>query len=345
MNDVTWLRTQFLPTLFDPRLGTLPETNTKIYASDCRLVTPENPKQGWTNFFDAVFDIFAVAHSLGWWAKAVLFRDYWLLWVLSFSWEVMEVSLQHLLPNFKECWWDHYLLDVFGCNLAGMLLGMWTCRHYANKEFNWTGVKKISSTSGKLKRVLKQFTPFSWTNYEWTAFKSVKRLLQVTAMLAFVELCELNAFFLKHALWIPPPCPLNTMRLLVLGMLSFPALREWYAYIDGPECKRMGSSLWLMVAIGAVETLAVVKWIRQDPGMFTYPAGMKDPVPAPETVGKAWVISTSLFVLWMAIHFGSPSKWRQQHQLIARSLDGLLVASISPLLYLAAVDFLDTWSH
>lgn len=41
MNDVTWLRTQFLPTLFDPRLGTLPETNTKIYASDCRLVTPE----------------------------------------------------------------------------------------------------------------------------------------------------------------------------------------------------------------------------------------------------------------------------------------------------------------
>ena len=37
----------------------------------------QNPKQGWTNFFDAVFDIFAVAHSLGWWAKAVLFRDYW----------------------------------------------------------------------------------------------------------------------------------------------------------------------------------------------------------------------------------------------------------------------------
>jgi hypothetical protein len=41
MNDVMWLRTQFLPTLFDPTLGTLPETNTKIYASDCRLVTPE----------------------------------------------------------------------------------------------------------------------------------------------------------------------------------------------------------------------------------------------------------------------------------------------------------------
>jgi hypothetical protein len=41
MNDVMWLRTQFLPTMFDPTLGTLPQTNTKIYASDCRLVTPE----------------------------------------------------------------------------------------------------------------------------------------------------------------------------------------------------------------------------------------------------------------------------------------------------------------
>ena len=59
----------------------------------------------------------------------------------------MEVSLQHLLPNFKECWWDHYLLDVFGCNLAGMLLGMWTCRHYANKEFNWKVCERAETTT------------------------------------------------------------------------------------------------------------------------------------------------------------------------------------------------------
>ena len=81
------------------------------------------------------------------------------------------------------------------------------------------------------------------------------------------------------------------------------------------------------------------------PFQFSYPAGTKDPVPAPETVAKAWVMSTSLFGVWMTLHFGVPSKWRQQHQLMARSLDGLLVASISPLVYLAAVDFLDTWNH
>ena len=49
---------------------------------------------------------------------------------------------------------------------------------------------------------------------------------------------------------------------------SFPALREWYSYIDkNSECRRMGSSLWLMAAIGGVETLAVIKFIWQDPNM------------------------------------------------------------------------------
>lgn len=56
-------------------------------------------------------------------------------------------------------------------------------------------------------------------------------------------------------------------RLVTLGMLSFPALREYYSYIHNPACKRMGSSLWLMVAIGAVETLIVFKFYLQDPGM------------------------------------------------------------------------------
>jgi hypothetical protein len=75
-----------------------------------------------------------------------------LLWTLSFSWEVVEVSFQTKLPNFKECWWDHYLLDVFGCNLLGMLIGMWVCRHYANAEFNWMGVRKLPTTRQKVTR-------------------------------------------------------------------------------------------------------------------------------------------------------------------------------------------------
>jgi len=344
MHDVAFVRTKLLPVLVDPSLGVLPESNTRIYAEDCRLFTPENPELGWANLKSAVVDVFMVAHALGWWAKAMLFRDYWLLWVLSFSWEAMEITFQHMLPNFKECWWDHYLLDVFGCNLLGMWLGMAVCRHLKKREYNWTGVTRISSTKGKISRVLGQLTPFSWMQYEWAALSSWKRLMQVTLMLAFVELCELNAFFLKHALWVPPPCWINVARLVTLGMLSFPALREYYSYIHNPACKRMGSSLWLMVAIGAVETLIVFKFYLQDPGMFHYPAGMKAPVPDTPLVINAWICSISMFLVWMVLHFGL-KKYRTSQKWFSHMLEALLVSSSLPLVYLGVVDFWDTWTH
>lgn len=27
--------------------------------------------------------------------------------------------LQHMLPNFNECWWDSWVLDVLVCNSLG----------------------------------------------------------------------------------------------------------------------------------------------------------------------------------------------------------------------------------
>ena len=39
--------------------------------------------------------------------QALIIRDYWLLTVTSVLFEVLEYSLEHQLPNFSECWWDH----------------------------------------------------------------------------------------------------------------------------------------------------------------------------------------------------------------------------------------------
>lgn len=58
---------------------------------------------------DAV-DEFVVAHALGWWGKALMLRDPWLAWLLSFMFEIVEYTLTHYLPNFNECWWDHVSL-------------------------------------------------------------------------------------------------------------------------------------------------------------------------------------------------------------------------------------------
>ncbi|OCB83859.1 phosphatidylserine synthase 2 [Sanghuangporus baumii] len=81
----------------DPNLGVpLPE---KSYADNCDFTT--------SNILGAI-DIFCLAHALGWFGKALILRDYWFCWILSIAFELAEYSLQHQLPNFAECWWDHF---------------------------------------------------------------------------------------------------------------------------------------------------------------------------------------------------------------------------------------------
>lgn len=52
-------------------------------------------------------DLFVPLHLFGWWIKTLLLRDMWLCWVISVMFEILEYTLEHQLPNFSECWWDH----------------------------------------------------------------------------------------------------------------------------------------------------------------------------------------------------------------------------------------------
>jgi len=39
--------------------------------------------------------------------QTLILRDWWLCMVISVMFEVVEYTLEHQLPNFSECWWDH----------------------------------------------------------------------------------------------------------------------------------------------------------------------------------------------------------------------------------------------
>ena len=74
-------------------------------------------------------DGFVAVHFFGWWIKVLcsnlichfinfgkelnmilktlIVRDWWLCMVTSILFEVVEYTLEHQLPNFSECWWDH----------------------------------------------------------------------------------------------------------------------------------------------------------------------------------------------------------------------------------------------
>ncbi len=68
-------------------------------------------------------DLYVTAHLLGWVGKSLILRNNIVIWMLSFGFEILELSLKHILPNFHECWWDHLILDLFGCNLIGIIIG------------------------------------------------------------------------------------------------------------------------------------------------------------------------------------------------------------------------------
>lgn len=69
--------------------------------------------------------------------QTLMIRDWWMCMIISVMFEFLEYSLEHQLPNFSECWWDHVgagargrLVDHLGASGGplrwGVGMGWWT---------------------------------------------------------------------------------------------------------------------------------------------------------------------------------------------------------------------------
>nr|CAB3265261.1 phosphatidylserine synthase 1-like [Phallusia mammillata] len=223
------------------------------YAVNCSDVTWERIYSG--------FDIFAFGHFMGWALKALLLRSYTLCWSISILWEMTEVFFMHLLPNFKECWWDQIFLDVLLCNGCGIWLGIQVCRFLEMREYRWESIKDIHTTTGKLRRAAMQFMPAKWMPVRWLdPHSSIMRVVGVYILIVFFVMVELNTFFLKHFLRFPAKHPFCWGRILLMGAISAPALRQYYVYLTDTRCKRLGTQSWVFVAITCVEMIVSLKF-------------------------------------------------------------------------------------
>jgi len=241
---------------FDPSLGKpLPEID---YGSNCVFYDTEHEDP--FHNLKTKFDWFVPAHLIGWWAKAIIMRDFWFTNVLSVLFEINEYSLEHQLPNFHECWWDHWIMDAVLCNGVGIYLGMLTCHYLEIKEYNWRSLWKIPTYTGKLRRAAAQFTPYHWDSFKWEATASLKRWLATIGITVMFSLAELNCFYLKFVLWINPEHWLIVARLFLIGFTGAVSMREIYQYMDDKNCKRFGQQSWILAAIIITETLVCLKF-------------------------------------------------------------------------------------
>ncbi|KAK9510432.1 hypothetical protein O3M35_005222 [Rhynocoris fuscipes] len=236
----------------DPKLEHFHIDMDKEYGVNCSVITVEKI---WDHL-----DAFALAHFLGWAFKAVLIRHYGICWAVSIMWEITEIMFAHLLPNFMECWWDALILDVLICNGLGIWLGLTICKRLEMRDYNWVGIKEIETTTGKIKRAVLQFTPSSWTHVRWLDPNcTYMRFLAICQLVMFWQLCELNTFFLKHIFEMPPTHPLVVWRLIFVGIIIAPSVRQYYMYVTDTECKRVGTQCWVYGAVMASEALLCIK--------------------------------------------------------------------------------------
>lgn len=85
------------------------------------------------------------------------------------------------------------------------------------------------------------------------------RFLAVVQLVIFWQVTELNTFFLKHIFEMPPSHPLVVGRLIFIGLVVAPSVRQYYVYITDTTCKRVGTQCWVYLCILFSEALLCVK--------------------------------------------------------------------------------------
>ncbi|EPY26341.1 phosphatidylserine synthase 2 [Strigomonas culicis] len=279
------------PALLEP----MPE---REYAADCRMYTDEDPFVFLKNF-----DSFIIAHALGYVVKALIMRDWRMVTCISLGFEVLEITFQHILPNFRECWWDHLILDVLVCNTGGTLLGLALLRQLKAKQYHWIALREIRGVKGKAQRVLTQFSPRSFEIYHWDAFVSLKRFLQVVGILALMFVQELNCFTMKAILPMSHTHPIVLGRLLLWALMAMPGLREYYEFMSNPAVKRIGTTAWVTTFGLVLESIFIVK-MRYE-GQYFQEA-------MPSYIALPWMAALALFLVWMLLYFGLLSKRQRE---------------------------------
>lgn len=228
---------QFL-SMVDSNLGK--KLAEKSYGADCALT--------FRNIYDAM-DMYVPAHLFGWYFKALMLRDYYLCWILSVAFELCEYTFAYQLPNFNECWWDHWILDIATCNAIGIHFGIKTCHYFNAKVYRWRG--NIDDNPLGL---------LHWISSADTFKKYVGLLCMIFLILG----AEMNTFYLKALLWIPADHYLNIIRLVLYILMGTVAIREGYSYFSDKTCKSFGYQLWTCIAIICVEMMICVKYAKNE---------------------------------------------------------------------------------
>lgn len=91
-----------------------------------------------TNLWNNI-DHYFLVHVVNWFLASLVIRDAYILHFWSIFDEFVELSWQHILPHFRECWWDHILMDICFTNTPAIILGLKVVEMFGFRKYDWLG--------------------------------------------------------------------------------------------------------------------------------------------------------------------------------------------------------------
>ncbi|CAD8049084.1 unnamed protein product [Paramecium sonneborni] len=254
---------RYLMSLGDHRLGKPVTKDMHTYDDNCEFE--------WINIVDNL-DHYYWGHVINWLLATFLVRDFWFLNFWSVLDEIIELSWQHKLPHFRECWWDHVLLDVLLSNTVAIIVGMFIIKKFKFQQYSW-------------------FAKDTFTN--------PKKFEAVLIVIIVIIGNFLNNFFLMNQLWVPPKCWMVVYRLLIWFMLGHSAFRELHNSItDSQQSYQLRYLTYFTIVI---ETLISIKFLPD--------CGNLQNENTPIYIWLPWFIVALLsFLWWIKLQLAEPKK-------------------------------------
>jgi phosphatidylserine synthase 2 len=118
----------------DPNLNKPVTKEMHTYDDDCDLSWATLIPQIWDQM-----DHYYIIHWVDFFLASFVLRDVPIVWLWSILTEIMELTWQHIMPHFRECWWDHLIMDILLSNTPAIIVGVWCVRKLGIEEYDWMG--------------------------------------------------------------------------------------------------------------------------------------------------------------------------------------------------------------
>jgi phosphatidylserine synthase 2 len=106
-------------------------------------------------------------------------------------------------------------------------------------------------------------------------FTSLKRYTQILFYIWFVLSVDSMNFFMKYVLWVPAESDILKARVAIWAFTAIITSKEFFEYVDDPNCKRVGPFFWLSTYTIGIEYMVWFKFSRGYIVMIPFPTGVK----------------------------------------------------------------------